>query len=78
MKPDPLITQEDIKRLPEHIKTIMEGWAAMPKALSEMPGAAWGMLARQLPDSHQEALKKLPKLPSFSVNFSKGSGTTKP
>lgn len=72
VKPDPLITEEEIRKLPDNLQMIREGWAASPKAMSKMPAAAWEMIVRQLPDDQQDALKKwqqLPRLPKmFSLN----------
>jgi hypothetical protein len=70
VRPDPLISPEDRKKLPDYLKMVAEGYARGPKAMWDMPGAMWGMAVRQLPDHQQELLKKLPKIPTlFSVDI---------
>lgn len=72
LKPDPLISHEDMQRMPEYFGMIKEGVTNGPKALHDMPGAVLGMLVRQLPDKHQEHLKELGKLvPKVAVDVKK-------
>ena len=70
IRPDPIMSQEDIQKLPEHFKMVQEGWAAGPKAMADMPKAMWEMTVRQLPDKHQAMFKKLSHLQSqFGLNL---------
>lgn len=70
-KHDPIITQEDLQRVPDTMAKIREGLMAGPKATAQMPKAAWEMVARQLPDSHQAFFQKLSKFQSsFGVKLS--------
>lgn len=70
-KHDPIITQEDLQRVPDTLAKIREGLMAGPEATAKMPKATWEMLARQLPDSHQAFFQKLSKFQSsFGVKFS--------
>lgn len=57
-------------RWPDYIKMVLEGYQKGPKAMWDLPGAMWGMAIRQLPDSHQALLKKLPKMPQIPTLFS--------
>lgn len=67
--PDPIMSQEDIDKFPEHLRMVQEGWAQAPKAIAAMPKALWEMGLRQLPDSHQALFQKLSHVQSqFSLN----------
>jgi hypothetical protein len=61
-KPDPLFTAEAMAKWPQEFKDWQEAWAAAPKAAWDMPGAMWQMVARQLPQEHQDKVAKLGKL----------------
>lgn len=78
IKPDPVITQEDLQNMPANFKMMLEAYTRGPKAIWDMPGAVWGMAVRQLPDKHQEMLKKLPKIPQIPTLFAVDVKVRKP